>query len=56
LGKVTKKWAGLGKEMFTTADSYMIALSDRVSASDGTSTLLLAAGLAVDLALKEHAR
>jgi uncharacterized protein YxjI len=54
LGKVTKKWAGLGKELFTTADSYMIALGDRVSASDGASTLLLAAGLAVDLALKEH--
>ena len=55
LGKVTKKWAGLGKEMFTTADSYMIALADRVPAADGTATLLLAAGLAVDLALKEHA-
>ena len=55
IGKVTKKWAGLGKEMFTTADSYMIALADRASASDGTATLLLAAGLAVDLALQEHA-
>jgi len=28
LGTVTKKWAGLGKELFTSADTYVIALSD----------------------------
>lgn len=28
LGRVTKKWAGLGKELFTTADTYVISLAD----------------------------
>jgi hypothetical protein len=28
LGVVTKQWAGLGKEFFTSADNYMISLSD----------------------------
>ncbi|HUS90245.1 MAG TPA: phospholipid scramblase-related protein, partial [Phycisphaerae bacterium] len=26
LGTVTKKWAGIGKELFTSADNYMISL------------------------------
>lgn len=28
LGKVTKQWAGLGKELFTSADNYIIALDE----------------------------
>lgn len=55
IGKVTKKWAGIGKELFTTADSYMVSLADDVPAAGTLATLMLAAGLAVDLALKEHA-
>src|SRR5688572_20590115 len=27
VGQVTKKWAGLGKELFTSADNYMISLT-----------------------------
>jgi uncharacterized protein YxjI len=51
LGVVTKQWAGLGKELFTTADNYMISIH---GATDPTmSTLLLAAGLAVDTIYKE---
>jgi uncharacterized protein YxjI len=51
LGVVTKQWAGLGKELFTTADNYMISIH---GAKDPTmSTLLLAAGLAVDTIYKE---
>ena len=51
LGVVTKQWAGLGKELFTTADNYMISVH---GAKDTTmSTLLLAAGLAVDTIYKE---
>jgi len=54
LGVVTKTWAGAGKELFTTADNYMIALSP---GSDGTphrAALLLAAGLAIDTVFKER--
>ena len=51
LGVVTKQWAGLGKELFTTADNYMISLRGEKDAT--LSTLLLAAGLAVDTIYKE---
>jgi uncharacterized protein YxjI len=52
MGVVTKKWAGLAKELFTSADNYMIALSGE--ADPGKAALLLAAGLAVDILLKER--
>ena len=44
-------WAGVGKEMFTSADNYMIALNDEPSPAE--AILLLAAGLAVDIIYKE---
>lgn len=48
LGVVTKKWAGIGKELFTSADNYMISFNDA-----GNAGLLLAAALAIDLVFKE---
>lgn len=51
LGLVTKKWAGLGKELFTSADNYMISLNGEPNPV--LNTLLLAAGLAVDIVYKE---
>ncbi|WP_022825208.1 RNAse [Hymenobacter norwichensis] len=53
LGLVTKKWAGAGRELFTTADNYLISLSDRGTAQPATAALLLAAGLAIDTLYKE---
>jgi uncharacterized protein YxjI len=53
LGSVTKKWAGLGKELFTSADTYVIALAD--DAEQEHNVLLLAAGLAIDTVFKERA-
>lgn len=53
LGLVTKKWAGIGRELFTTADNYLISLTDRGSAQPATAALLLAAGLAIDTLYKE---
>ena len=53
LGTVSKKWAGLGKELFTSADTYAIALSDRAGQVPHQSALLLAAGLAIDTVFKE---
>jgi len=52
IGKVTKKWAGLGKELFTSADNYVISLSGGRTDPDAAA-LLLAAGLAVDIVYKE---
>jgi uncharacterized protein YxjI len=51
LGVVTKKWGGLAKEMFTSADKYLVKIHDSRSAA--LSLLLLAAGLAVDCIYKE---
>jgi uncharacterized protein YxjI len=53
IGTVTKKWAGLGQELFTSADNYIISLTDLSGASPETSALLLAAGLAIDVVYKE---
>lgn len=51
LGVVTKKWAGIGKELFTNADNYVISLSDP---NPRHAPLLLAAGLAIDIVFKEN--
>lgn len=50
LGEVTKKWSGAGKELFTSADNYMISLN---AAGRSNAALLLAAALAVDIVYKE---
>lgn len=52
LGRVTKKWAGL-QELFTSADTYVIALSDSAAGRPDVAHLLLAAGLAIDTVFKE---
>lgn len=54
LGIITKKWAGLGRELFTNADQYVISMSDSAPAAPDRAALLLAAALAVDLVFKEH--
>jgi uncharacterized protein YxjI len=56
LGLVTKQWAGLGKEFFTSADNYVIALDDSEGAASDPklAALLLAAGLAIDIVFKER--
>jgi uncharacterized protein YxjI len=51
LGTIAKKWAGLAKELFTSADTYAVALTG--DADPANATLLLAAGLAVDTVYKE---
>jgi len=53
IGTVTKKWAGLGKELFTTADNYVVDMSPQ--ASDETlKKLVLSAAFCVDMVLKER--
>src|SRR5262245_12891203 len=55
LGVVTKKWAGLGKELFTSGDNYMIALNRPEGGKSDQAPLSLAAGLAIDIVYKEAA-
>jgi uncharacterized protein YxjI len=53
VGVVTKKWAGLGREFFTSADNYMISMSEAGIEHGWSPALLLAAGLSVDVVFKE---
>jgi len=53
LASVSKKWAGLGKELFTTADNYMLSINSTVGASDGSRMLIVAAVMCIDMVLKE---
>ncbi|MDD3927607.1 MAG: phospholipid scramblase-related protein [bacterium] len=52
MGTITKKWAGIGKELFTSADNYMISINDDRPDLE-RSMVLLAAGLAIDTVYKE---
>lgn len=54
VGRITKKWAGLGKEMFTTADNYVFEIEP--AASGPLRVMALASAVGVDLALKQDAR
>jgi len=54
IGTVTKKWAGLGKELFTSADNYIISINDPGASNPDTTALLLAAGLSIDVVYKEN--
>nr|WP_298146313.1 phospholipid scramblase-related protein [uncultured Pseudomonas sp.] len=53
LASVSKKWAGLGKELFTTADNYMLQIKDSVAADDSVRILVVAAVMCIDMVLKE---
>jgi len=53
LAHVTKKWAGIGKELFTTADNYILQISDSVPQDDAARQLILAAVMCIDMVLKE---
>ena len=53
LAHVTKKWAGIGKELFTTADNYILEISPEVPAGAPLRKLILASVLCIDMVLKE---
>ncbi len=53
MAHVTKKWAGLGKEMFTSADNYVLEISNSVPPDSKLRQLILAAVMCIDMVLKE---
>lgn len=53
LASVSKKWAGLGKELLTSADNYMLSIAETVPAQDPKRILILAAVMCIDMVLKE---
>jgi uncharacterized protein YxjI len=54
MGIVTKKWAGLGKELFTSADNYIVSIHDDLAHEPIAKMLLLAAALAIDIVYYEE--
>ena len=50
---VTKKWAGMAKELFTSADNYMLTIAPEVAPEDDIRHLILGAVLCIDMVLKE---
>ena len=53
LAHVSKKWAGIGKEMFTSADNYVLEISPSVPAGSPGRKLIMAAVMCIDMVLKE---
>jgi uncharacterized protein YxjI len=54
MGLVTKKWGGLAKELFTSADTYAVSIHDDAGADRNRTILLLAAALTIDIVYKER--
>ncbi len=54
IGTMDKKWAGLAKEFFTSADNYQLTLAPQASARPDQVALLLAACLGYDLIYTEN--
>ncbi len=53
LAQVSKKWSGMGKELFTSADNYMLQISDAVPPESNLRQLIIAAVMSIDMVLKE---
>lgn len=51
--QVSKKWSGLGKELFTSADNYMLKIDESVPQDNRLRMLILAAVMCIDMVLKE---
>lgn len=56
LGKVSKQWGGVAKELFTSADTYAVELADDLQEQPIAKMLVLAAALAVDMIFKSESR
>jgi len=53
LAQVNKKWAGMGKEFFTSADNYVLQIEETVAEDSPLRQLILAAVMCIDMVLKE---
>ena len=54
VARITKKWEGLAKTIFTTADNYFVEFTGPVE--EPLRSLVVAAALCVDTALKQDSR
>ena len=51
--KVSKKWSGFGKELFTSADNYVLNIDPTVEEDSPLRSLILGAVMCIDMVLKE---
>jgi len=52
IGSVDKKWNGLGKELFTTADKYMVSIDPSLT-DESTRIAIASVAATIDMILKE---
>ena len=53
IARVTKKWSGIGKELFTSADNYVLDINDSVERTSSLRRLIFGAVICIDMVLKE---
>ncbi|MFT7616568.1 MAG: hypothetical protein ACI97A_000192 [Planctomycetota bacterium] len=53
LAHVSKKFAGMAREFFTSADNYVLEISEDVPADNSARQLIMAAVMCIDMVLKE---
>ena len=54
VARIGKTWAGLAKEIFTTADNYVLGMSPALGSQNPLRMMILAAVVCVDMVFKEH--
>jgi len=52
IGAIAKKWAGMAKEFFSTADKYNVGISPELN-NPQQKVIILAAAITIDMVLKE---
>lgn len=52
IGSISKKWAGIAKEFFTTADKYNVNIDPNYSIKEN-KIVILASAITIDMVLKE---
>lgn len=53
VARVTKKWSGVGKELFTSADNYVLEIASDVRPDSPLRPLIMASVMCIDMVLKE---
>lgn len=53
IGTISKKWAGVAKEFFTTADKYNVTIAPEY-AEDRNKVAIVATAITIDMVLKEN--
>jgi len=53
IGNINKKWAGIAKELFTSADKYHVTIEPRY-AEDSNKINIVVTAITIDMVLKEN--